>query len=189
MRTLRLPLALFVSYSLVLATNTDPFSNIPADRREALSKRITAYVETYRARNWEKLYSFVSDVGKGGASQKLFVAAMQASHGRNFAQDPDLQDFKPDRTKNNADGYDIYGCGNAQREGSAYKGIAVVHAIFEHNDWYFTGWRFTEFPNEPCKALSDPKWEPENEMGWNTPMEELTNFKQQGAPVHVDAPK
>jgi len=189
MRTLRLTVALFVSYSLVLATNTDPFSNIPADRREALSKRITAYVEEYRARNWKKLYGFVSDVGKGGASQKVFVAAMQVSHGRNFAQDPDLQDFKPDRTKNNADGYDIYGCGKAQREGSTYKGIAVVHGVFEHNDWYFTGWSFTEFPNEPCKALSDPKWEPENEMGWNSPMEELTNFKQQGAPVHVDKPK
>jgi hypothetical protein len=43
-------------------------------------------------------------------------------------------------------------------------------------------------PNEPCKALSDLKWEPENEMSWNKPTEELANFKQ-GVPVHVDAPK
>jgi hypothetical protein len=133
MRTLRLLLALFVAHSLVLATNSDPFSNIPADRRGALSKRITAYVEAYRARNWEKLYGFVSDVGKDGASQKVFIAAMQASHGRNFAQDPDLQEFKPDRTKTNADGYDIYGCGKAEREGHTYKGIAVVHGVSEHD--------------------------------------------------------
>jgi hypothetical protein len=189
MRTLCLLLALFVSHSLVLATNTDPFSDIPADRREALSKRITGYVEAYRARNWEKLYGFVSDVGRGGVSQKMFIAAMQASHGKNFAQDPDLQEFKPDRTKTNADGFDIYRCGRAEREGQTYKGIAVVHGVFEHDDWYFTGWSFTEFPNESCKALSGPKWEPENEMGWNTPMEELTNFKQKNVPMHVETPK
>lgn len=189
MRTYLLALGLFLSSSLLFATITDPFSNIPADRREPLPKRINGYVEAYKARNWERLYDFVSDVGKGGATLKSFVAAMQASHGKSFAQMPDLQEFKPDRTKSNEDGYDIYGCGKAEREGRTYKGIAVVHGVFEHNDWFFTGWSFTEFPNEPCKALSDPKWKPENEMGWNRPMEELANFKQQGVPAHVDAPE
>lgn len=189
MRTSLLALALFLSSSLLFSAINDPFSNIPADRRESLSKRINAYAEAYRARNWERLYAFVSDVGKRGANQRLFVAAMQASHGKSFAQDPDLQEFKPGRSKSNEDGYDIYGCGKAEREGRTYKGIAVLHAVFEHNDWFFTGWSFTEFPNEPCKALADPKWEPENEMGWNRPMEELANFKQQGVPVHIDAPK
>ncbi len=184
-----LTFALLTLSSLLFARILDPFSNIPADQREDLSRRIDGYVEAYKTRNWERLYDFVSEVGKGGANRKVFVAAMQASHGKDFAQDPDLQEFKPDRTKGNEDGYDIYGCGKAQREGRTYKGIAVVHGVFEHKDWFFTGWSFTEFPNEPCKALSDSKWEPENEMGWNTPMEELRNLRQQGVPAHVDAPK
>ena len=175
--------------SLIFATQTDPFSNIPADQRETLSTRINGYVEAYKARNWTKLYDFVSDAGKGGVSQRVFVAAMEASHGKDFAQDPDLQEFKPNRTKRNRGGYDIYGCGKAEREGRSYKGIAVVHGVFEHDSWFFTGWRFTEFPNEPCTALSDTKWEPDSEMGWDRPMEEVVNFNQKGVPVHVDVPK
>lgn len=189
MRKALSPLVFLLSCSVLFATVTDPFSNIPADQRDSLPNRLNGYVEAYKARNWERLYGFVSDLGRASASQKIFAAAMQASHGKSFAQMPDLQEFKPDRAKSNEDGYDIYGCGKAEREGRTYKGIAVVHGVFEHKDWFFTGWSFTEFPNEPCKALSDPKWKPENEMGWNKPMEELTNFNQQGVPVHVDAPK
>ena len=65
------------------------------------------------------------------------------------------------------------GCAKAQREGRMYNGIAVAHAVFEHAGWFFTGWSFTEFPNEPCNVLSDPKWKPENPIGWDQPMEEL----------------
>jgi hypothetical protein len=32
---------------------------------------------------------------------------MQASHGKGFARAPDLQEFEPDRSKRNEDGYDI----------------------------------------------------------------------------------
>lgn len=181
-------LALSTPTIIMIAAITEPFSNIPAEKREALLKRLGGYVDAYKGRKWEKLYEFVSNTGKGGANQKVFVAAMKSSHGTDFAQMPDLQESKPDRTEKNEDGYDIYGCGKAQREGRSYKGIAVVHGVFDHSDWFFTGWSFTEFPNEPCKALSNPKWEPENKMGWNRPMEELANLKQQGVPVHVDAP-
>ncbi len=140
---------------------------------------MNGYVEAQNARNWERLYAFVSDVGKGGASPKTFVVAMQSSHGKSFGVMPDLQEFKPDRANSNRDGYDIYGCGKAEREGERYVGVVVVHAVFERSDWYFTGWRFTEFPNEPCKALSNPNWKPQDEMSWNTPMDELPNFIQQ----------
>lgn len=87
-----------------------------------------------------------------------------------------------------ATAYDIYGCGRAQREGMMFNGIVVLHTVFEHNDWSFTGWRFTEFPNEPCKALSDPKWQPESRVAWNSPMEEVIHFKSQGVPFHQDPP-
>jgi hypothetical protein len=165
-----------------------PFSSIPTEQRDALSKRLGGYVEAYKGRKWEKLYDFVSDMGKGEASQNVFVAAMKAAHASAFAQMPDLQEFKPDRSDKNESGFDIYGCGKAQREGMSFNGIVVVHAVFEHQDWFFTGWRFTDFPNTPCKELADPKWQAENRVKWNTPMEEITNSKQQGVPVHVDAP-
>jgi hypothetical protein len=139
---------------------------------------MNGFVEAHKTRNWERLYAFVSDVGKGGASQKTFVVAMQSSHGKSFAQMPDLHEFKPDRANRNGDGYDIYGCGKAEREGEHYEGIVVVHAVFDRSDWYFTGWRFTAFPNEPCKMLSNANWKPQNEMSWNTPMDELPNFIQ-----------
>jgi hypothetical protein len=167
----------------------EPFSNIPPEQRESLSKRLGTYVEANKARKWDKLFDIVSDVGRGGANRQTFVAAMKSSHGSDFAQDPDLLEFKPDRTEKNDDGYDIYGCGKARREGMMFNGIAVLHAVFEHNDWFFTGWSFTGFPNEPCTALSNPKWQPFNRMEWNRPMEEIANFKSQGAPFHVDAPR
>lgn len=113
---------------------------------------------------------------------------MKAAHGNSFAQMPDLQEFKAALSDKNESGFDIYGCGKAQREGMSFNGIVVVHAVFEHQDWFFTGWRFTDFPNTPCKELADPKWQPENRLGWKTPMEEITNSKQQGVPVHVDPP-
>jgi len=59
-----------------------------------------------------------------------------------------------------------------------------VHAVYEHNDWFFTGWTFTEFPNEPCKAFADPKWQPSNRIKWNRSMEEIANFKYKGSVPH-----
>jgi hypothetical protein len=59
--------------------------------------------------------------------------------------------------------------------------------VFEHNDWFSSSWTFTEFPNEPRKALSDPSWEAPARMEWNQPMEELRG--PAGTPVHIDKPK
>ena len=170
-------------------TTTEPFSKLPTEQREALTKRLSAYVEAYRDRKWEKLYELVSAVGRGGADQKVFAAAMKSAHGTDFAQMPDLLEFRPELSETNDKGeFDIYGCGRARREGMTFNGVAVAHAVFEHNKWFFTGWSFTDFPNEPCKALSDPKWQPENRMSWDKPMEEIENFKSKGVPFHVDAP-
>jgi len=94
MRTLSFALASFLLCSLVFAKDTDPFSNIPADRREFLSKRMNGYLKAHKARDWERLYDFVSGVGKGGASRKTFVASMRSSHGKSFAQMPDLQESR-----------------------------------------------------------------------------------------------
>jgi hypothetical protein len=75
----------------------------------------------------------------------------------------------------NGDGYDIYGCGRAAREGEPFRGIAEVHAVFEHEDWFFTGWTFRDTSEGACKELSDPNWQPDNPLKWNGPMEELAH--------------
>ena len=77
------------SHAHLMRQKDAPFSNIPTEQRDALSKRLGGYVEAYKGRKWEKLYDFVSDMGKGGASQNVFVAAMKAAHGCAFAQMPD----------------------------------------------------------------------------------------------------
>jgi hypothetical protein len=59
---------------------------------------------------------------------------MNSAHGSDVAQMPDLLEFKSDRTEKNDDGYDIYGCGKARREGMMFNGIAVMHIVFEHNN-------------------------------------------------------
>lgn len=166
----------------------EPFSKISGEQRDALSKQIEAYVNANRTRDWSKFYTLVSDTGRGGVSKETFVSAIEIGHGRSFANEPDLLQFAPklaEADKN--DEYDVYGCAKAQREGKTYHGVAVLHAVFEHGGWFFTGWSFTEFPNEPCKVLSNPSWEPSSRMPWEQPMEELRNLS--GVPFHVEAPK
>jgi len=161
---------------------------VPADQRDALAKRLEGYVKANRARQWDKLFDFISDVGRGGVDRPVFAASMKAAHRKDFSNSPDLLEFQPDRSaKANKTGYEVYGCGKAVREGRIFNGIALVHAVFEHNDWFFSGWTFTEFPNEPCKALSDPSWEAPGPMEWSKPLEELRISP--GVPFHVDAPK
>jgi hypothetical protein len=113
---------------------------------------------------------------------------MKAAHGKDFANSPDLREFRPERSaKADRSGYEIYGCGRAVREGQNFNGVALIHSVFEHDNWFFSGWTFTEFPNEPCKTLADPSWEAPAPMEWNQPMEELRG--PAGMPFHIDKPK
>jgi hypothetical protein len=182
-------IAFLYMLTLQAGTRMEPFSKMPIEQRDALTKRLNAYVDAYRHKMWGDLYKLVSTIGRGGVTQDVFVNAMTSEHRADFAQMPDLLEFRPELTEKNDKGeFDIYGCAKATREGMTFNGIAVTHAVFENNEWFFTGWSFTEFPNEPCKALSDPKWQPENRMTWSKPMEEVENLKLKGAPVHVDTP-
>jgi hypothetical protein len=137
---------------------------------------LSEYVNAYHTRNWKALYDLVSDIGKNGVNQKTFIAAMKAKHGgKEYSAMPDLLAFTPNRSDENEGGLDIYGCGKAKREGENYTGVAVIHAVHERNTWSFSGWGFTEFPNEPCVRLSDPAWKPQGHMEWEQPIEELRN--------------
>jgi hypothetical protein len=151
----------------------DPFSAVLTKQRDALSKRLDGYVDAYRHRDWEKLYEYISKIGRGDSDTQTFVVAMRNNHGEEFAQYPEIKIFKPQRSMQNDDGYDIYGCGEAVREDEKYNGLVVVHAVFERQDWFFTGWTFR---GEDCKALSDPKWQPDSPIKWNKPMEEIAHI-------------
>jgi len=162
-------LSTFVMYAQIL----EPFSAVPTEQRDGLSKRLDGFVEAHQHRKWEKLYGFISTIGKGGVDLRTFVVAMSSNHGEDFAQYPDLQAFAPSRTRKNGDGYDIYGCGRAVREGEPFRGIAEVHAVFEREDWFFTGWTFRDSSEGACAELSNPNWQPDSPLKWNSPMKEL----------------
>jgi hypothetical protein len=163
-------------------------SPVPAEHRVALARRLDAYLRACRSKEWVKLFDFVSDAGRGGTSRDTFVAKMKAAHQKGFSNSPDLLDFRPTRTeKDGSAEYDVYGCGQARREAQNFNGIALVHAVFEHNDWFFSGWTFTEFPHEPCKDLSDPSWEMPGPMEWNQPMQELRSSN--ALAIHARTPR
>lgn len=137
----------FVICSTTLAARTgkptDPYANVPADKSESLRIRLSEYINDNRTRNWATLYGLVSETGRGEVSREMFISRMEQAHGLSFANYPDLLKFVPARgDKAGEGGFDLYGCAEAQREGTKYKGIATVHAIFEHENRFFTGWSF-----------------------------------------------
>lgn len=185
--TALLSIGIVVGCSAAFAgTRKQTFAGVPKARQAELKQRLALYIKDNRTKDWKKLYGLVSDTGRGGVNRHTFVRLVKAAHGnRQFATSPDLLKFRTDHvTPSPEGGFDIYGCGRAQREGVIYKGIAVVHAVFEHKNWFFTGWSFTEFPNEPCKDLSEPGWKPYSPLDWSQPMEALRN--RGGAPFVVE---
>jgi hypothetical protein len=182
MRTLS---ALIAAASLLpgigAGSSKGPFAPVPDKHRNALKRRLDEYVALNRERNWSKLYDLVSDTGRGGVNRHDFVAMVDADHDRFYANSHDLLKFQPNRTLPEADGYDIYGCGKARREQETDTGIVVIHAVFQRGNWYFTGWAFTQNPPEPCSRLSDPKWQAEEHIQWNQPMEEIRPQPAQGS--------
>jgi hypothetical protein len=161
---------LVAAAGVVGAQVLDPFAVAPAKKREALSRRLDGYVQAYRVRDWRSLYSFVSIVGLGGAGVDQFEAAMEEGHGEDFANYPDLKSIRAQRAFENGDGYDVYGWARAVREGETHEGVAVVHTVLEHDDWFFSGWTFVDLSSE---KLSDPSWQPTEAFRWNKPLAEI----------------
>jgi hypothetical protein len=167
-------LSLLISASLFPKEKKAPYSGVPAEQKTRLEKRLPEYVSAYRTRDWSSLYDLISDTAKGGVARTTFISKMNTEHREEFSSFPDLFEFDADHMVSDGENeYDIYGCGKARRERNNFNGVALVHAVFEHKDWYFSGWSFTEFPNEPCKRLKDPSWKPPAPMEWGMPMGEL----------------
>jgi hypothetical protein len=169
-------LILMVCGTLVASAGTarDPYASIPADKRETLKTRISEYVEGNQRRNWGKVYDLVSDSGRGDTTREAFIARMEQAHGVSFANYPDLLKFVPARSDKSEDGgFDLFGCAEARREGEKYKGIAVLHVVFEHENWFFTGWSFDGMASGSCSELEKSGWEPSARLNWKHVMEEL----------------
>ena len=177
-----------LSGAVSLAQNAEPFSVVPQNQRDGLAKRLAGYVEAHQKRNWATLYNFVSDTGRGHIEKGDFIITMSENHWEEFAQSPDLQTFRAVLSIKNADGYDVYGCAGAVREGERYGGTAEIHAVFEHEDWFFTGWSFRSMQDESCKELVDPKWHPESTINWNRPMQEVADIKRRKVPMYLQRP-
>ncbi len=155
-------------------TGSDPYASIPPDKRETLKTRISEYVDNNQSRNWGKLYDLVSDTGRGDTTLEAFISHMKQAHGVSFANYPDLLQFVPARSDKPEDGgFDLYGCAEARREGEKYKGIAVLHVVFEHENWFFTGWSFDGMASGSCSGLEKSGWQPFTRLRWNHVMEEL----------------
>jgi len=152
----------------------DPLGAVRDEERKELATRLNEYVRAYKDRNWSELYSLVSQIGKDRVDRATFTSVMKSKHGgRAYSAMPDLEAFDPAQSRQDGDGIDIYGCAKARREGQRFKGVAVVHAVREHDSWVFSGWNFTEFPNQACGTLSDPGWRAPAEMEWGQPIEEF----------------
>jgi hypothetical protein len=175
--TVRHQLLAFLSLGCLLAFAADGLgwlSPVPARRRDELAKRLDAYVNAHRSRDWATLFDLMSKAGRGAVSRQMFAEKMNAAHRRDVVRSADLLAFRPGRSMDRGDSaYDVYGCGKARREALDYNGIAVIHAVYEHNEWFFSGWMFTELPNESCEPLTDPSWEPPGPEDWDQVIEEL----------------
>ena len=156
------------------ASQKDPLYKVPAEKRARLGDRLRDYVKENKNRDWERLYDLVSDTGRGKVDRAHFIQLMNVGHGRDFANYPDLLEFHADRTEANDTQFDIYGCGKAAREGEDYNGIALIHAVFEHDNWFFAGWTFV---GGDCDQLLDKEWKPPAPMKWTQPMDELRGVR------------
>jgi hypothetical protein len=144
---------MFLLLCLTIATYAQELSPIPNDAVPSFRSRLNEYVAAHKSHDWKKLFGLVSERGLGGLDRQEFIRAMESDHGRDFANSPDLLKFDPERVEKQGEGYFVYGCAQAVREGMKFQGVGVLHAVQESGQWKFTSWEFTEFPNVPCSAL------------------------------------
>ncbi|HXM09513.1 MAG TPA: hypothetical protein VN946_06160 [Terriglobales bacterium] len=167
-----LVLFLFLAVTIVSSQGVKtPFGPVPANERPLLAKRLNAYTNSFRNKQWGKLYDFVSDAnknspfnGKEQVNKHRFISAMQNTYEMRH-----LQKFTPVRTESGILGYDVYGCGEVPGRDET---IVAIRAIWEHGNWFFTDWQYTD-PWEACSHLSDSAWKPQMPLRLDGPMMEL----------------
>jgi hypothetical protein len=166
-----------------------PFAPVPKNQRALLKKRLTAYTEAFRKKDWSALYDLVPEWNKSSVDGKVkldkgrFVRDMQDT-----ADAERLIKFTPVRTEiaewlknlkllpgqkeSPAGLLDIYGCVEIPDGNQTLKRIGAVRAVWEHDNWYFTTWA-SAYPSEPCSHLSNPAWKPQSPLELDDPMPQL----------------
>jgi hypothetical protein len=147
----------------------------PASQRSLLTRRLIAYTEAFRKKDWATLYDLVADLdkipvenGKDKVSEDAFIRDMQGTY-----DGQRLVKFTPVRTEAGLMGFDIYGCAEIPYGNQKLKRIAAVRAVWEHDNWYFTNWAYAD-PPEPCSHLSNAEWKPQFPLRVDGPMSQLT---------------
>jgi hypothetical protein len=182
-------------------TERTPFAPVPANQRASLKKRLNAYTEAFRKKDWAVLYGLVSDTNKVSVQdpkvrvdKDTFVRDMQdtADWQRLLKFTPvrteipdwlnliQLRTETPDQVKSTPVReeipdwlFDIYGCVEIPDGNQTLKRIGAVRAVWEHDNWYFTNWE-SAGPFEPCSHLSNPAWKPQLPLRLDNPMSQLT---------------
>src|SRR5579864_33056 len=155
-------LALIVVATVQSQSGTSPLSPVPAAQRPALTARLIAYSEAFRAKDRNALYDLVSDESKIGLDGKQRVS--RSTFIRDMQDTRDLErlgKFTPFRTEPDPLGFDIYGCGEIPYGKERLVRVAAVRAVREHGDWFFDNWDYAD-PPEPCSRLSDTSWKPQH---------------------------
>lgn len=150
-------------------------SSVPVAQLSALTRRLVAYTQAFRTKNWDALYDLVSHDSKIGSdgkikvSRRIFVRDMQETY--------DLERlirFVPVRTDiGGLDDFHVYGCGELPYGNAKIERVAAVGAVWERGDWFFTNWDYPD-PPEPCAHLSDPAWKPGRPLRLDGPMSQVS---------------
>ncbi|MGA8437639.1 MAG: hypothetical protein WB762_30695 [Candidatus Sulfotelmatobacter sp.] len=148
---------------------------VPVSERPLLTKRLIAYTEAFRKKDWAALYDLVADRdkipvedGKDKVSKDTFIRDMQGTY-----DGQRLMKFTPVRTEVGLMGFDIYGCAEIPYGNQKLERIAAVRAVRERDNWYFANWAYAEGP-EPCSHLSNPAWKPQLPLRLDEPMSQVT---------------
>ncbi len=179
-----------------------PLAPVPKNQRALLKKRLIAYTEAFRKKDWSALYDLVSDTdklsmedGKVKVDKDTFVRVMQeTADGERLIKFTPVRTEIPDWIKSLPlipapteipDGrkskpartemprlLDVYGCAEIPDGNRALKRIGAVRAVWEHDNWYFATWE-PAYPSEPCSHLSTPVWKPQSPLRLDDPMPQM----------------
>lgn len=193
-----LPTLLIVTAVHSQAAGT-PLAPVPKNQRALLKKRLIAYTEAFRKKDWPALYDLVSDTdklsmedGKVKVDEDTFVRDMQETgDGERLIKftpvRTEIPDWIkslplipapteiPDRPKSKPARMemprllDVYGCAEIPDGNQTLKRIAAVRAVWEHDNWHFTTWA-PAYPSEPCSHLANPAWKPQAPLRLDDPM-------------------
>jgi len=130
-----------------------PSGGFRQNDRAELAKRLEAYVQENRTRNWGQALRLGFRHWEGSGNSADLYRPDELSPWERVANSPGLLEFRADRTETGgaAGEWDIYGCAKRNAKGGCITNSRSPTPYLEHAGWFFTAGSFTEFPNEPLQ--------------------------------------